>query len=89
MISLGHKKHNIKTMGQKNYYLNYIGHKVIDRSNAKGQIKEHLKDGLIQNYSNHPYSISEPIKGVDYKPKQNNYVIEKPQKSKNDKSNYA
>ena len=81
MNSLGHKRTRITTIGNKNYYLNYLGNK----SYTKGSKTPNLQttsNGIIENYSNHPHTMAEPIKGVEIKQNKSNYQVEKPKKNK-------
>lgn len=87
MFSVGQKKQKVKSMGNKNYYLNNIGHKTFDRI-GKGSQLSATQDGIINNYSNSADSHSEPIKGVEYKANKRNFQVEKPKKQKSDKNNF-
>jgi len=76
MNSLGHKKQNSKSIGNKNYFLNHIGHKVFDKGLKPLNLKA-TGNGLIENYSNHSNSIYEPIKGVEIKTNKSKFTVEK------------
>lgn len=86
MNSLGHKKNKIKTLGSKNYYLNYLGHKSYEKNNKDSNLQT-TPTGIIENYANHPNTLYEPIKGVEIKQNKNNYQIEKSRPKRN-KNNY-
>jgi len=87
MNALGHKKHNLKSIGHKSYYLNHIGNKMYDKSSKVPDLKNST-DGLIENYSNHPNQIYEPIKGVQLKTSKSKFLLEKPQKAKSKSSSF-
>jgi hypothetical protein len=84
MFSLGHKKHKVKTIGHKNYYLNYIGNRNFDKSGKAPELRA-TSDGIIENYSNHPNSLYEPIRGVEMKSTPHKFQVEKPKKHKKHK----
>lgn len=87
MNSIGSKFKHPKTIGLKNCSNQNIGHKM-SMKNAKTPALENTPQGYIENYSNHPNNMYEPIKGMSYKPKQNKgFQIEKPKKQSK-KSNY-
>lgn len=80
MFSLGQKKQKPKNIGHKNYDIVNIGNKIIDKISKTSNLRA-TANGLIQNYSNHPNNLYEPIKGVEIKTK-SKYTVEKPKKSK-------
>ncbi len=84
MFSVGQKRNKIKTVGNRNYHLNNIGHRYVERSGKVPQLIP--SDGLIENYSNSANQSYEPIKGVNIKTSKNSFQVEKPKKSK--KSDY-
>ena len=57
-----------------------MGHKIIDKVSKLSNLKS-TANGLIENYSNHPYLLYEPIKGVEIKTK-SKFTVEKPKKYK-------
>ncbi len=87
MNTLGNKKNHISTLGNKNYHLNYLGNKVFSKGSKSSNLQT-TPNGIIENYSNHPHTMAEPIKGVENKQSKNNYQVEKPKKSKKHNDNY-
>lgn len=86
MFSLGIKKTKPKNIGHKSYELVNMGHKIIDKVSKLSNLKS-TSNGLIENYSNHPNNLYEPIKGVEIKTK-SKFTVEKPKNHKSHNQSY-
>lgn len=76
MNSIGQKFKKSKTIGLKNYVTQTIGNKH-SMKNEKVPVLENTPNGLIDNYSNHPNNLYEPIKGIELPKTKHSFQIKK------------
>jgi len=88
MNSLGNKKFKAQSMGNKQYLSGKtLGSKLYDKSSKIPNLEQKPYPN-IDNYSNHPNTLYEPIKGVDMPKTKKSYQIEKPKPNKKNNKYY-